>query len=244
MDIIEFARIIEMTRKTIRPGVLVAPLALSVFFAASCGLEKKIDETLNPPKDSTKPVAIIAEPTQTVKLAATVTLDAKHSYDPRGQQLTYAWSLDAKPNGSAAALTSATAAITSFVADKGGYYTASLQVTNESAEVSEIVTTVVDVVGTGSNHPPVSYVGADLTATVGDTVVLDGTGSFDADGDTLNYTWVVQGAPSGSTAAINGASDPKAFFPVDAAGTYTISLIISDGVDQDVDILIITVSAS
>jgi len=73
------------------------------------------------------------------------------------------------------------------------------------------------------NHPPVANAGKDRTVAVDDqclaTVTLDGTGSFDPDGDPLTYTWNWSGgSASGPTPEI-----------VLTLGAYTITLTVDDG---------------
>lgn len=45
------------------------------------------------------------------------------------------------------------------------------------------------------NHPPEADAGPDQQVLAGDEVVLDGTGSFDLDGDDLSYAWIQVGGP-------------------------------------------------
>ena len=56
------------------------------------------------------------------------------------------------------------------------------------------------------NHAPVANAGADVSVTTGQLVALNGSGSSDPDGDTLTYAWTIVSAPSGSTAALVGAT--------------------------------------
>ena len=60
------------------------------------------------------------------------------------------------------------------------------------------------------NTPPVADAGQDQTVTVGQTVILDGSGSFDADGDPLMFAWSFVSVPAGSAAQL---SDPTAVMP-------------------------------
>jgi PKD repeat protein len=65
----------------------------------------------------------------------------------------------------------------------------------------------------------------------GISVILDGTRSFDPDGDdgALQYAWQLLQAPAGSSASIQGAALPApALIDVDASGDYVLELVVSD----------------
>jgi len=177
---------------------------------------------------NTPPVAN-AGPDQTVNVGDTVTLDGSNSSDADSDPLTYSWSLSV-PGGSGATLSDPTAVGPTFVADVAGAYTATLIVndgTDDSAPDSAVITAQI-VVG---NNPPVANAGPDQNVSVGDTVVLDGSGSTDADGDALTYGWSLS-VPTGSGATL---SDPTAVGPTfvaDVAGAYTATLIVNDGTDD------------
>lgn len=79
------------------------------------------------------------------------------------------------------------------------------------------------------NRAPVADAGTDLTAAVGDVVVLDGTSSSDPDGDALSYQWTIVARPSGSNAQLDAADTATPALAIDVPGTYTIELIVSDG---------------
>ncbi|MEM9690676.1 MAG: choice-of-anchor B family protein, partial [Pseudomonadota bacterium] len=59
---------------------------------------------------------------------------------------------------------------------------------------SNLLVTILD--GTGVNNPPRANAGASLTVTAGTAVTLNGTASFDTDGDTLQYQWTQTLGPS------------------------------------------------
>ncbi len=78
------------------------------------------------------------------------------------------------------------------------------------------------------NHAPVADAGPDQTVRIGDTVVLDGSGSSDEDGDPLGFNWSLD-TPPGSQASL---SDPSAILPsfvVDHQGPFVGELIVNDG---------------
>ncbi len=76
------------------------------------------------------PICAIADP-GTVAVGSLVTLDGSGSRDPGGNTpLTYAWTMTAKPAGSAAVLTNTDGPHPQLVADQAGGYGFSLDVTN------------------------------------------------------------------------------------------------------------------
>ena len=96
---------------------------------------------------NTLPVAN-AGSAQTVYAATVVTLDGSASTDADSDTLTYKWVLTTKPNGSSAALSSATVAKPTFTADTIGVYVASL-VVNDGRADSVLVTVPITAVATG-----------------------------------------------------------------------------------------------
>ena len=79
------------------------------------------------------------------------------------------------------------------------------------------------------NHPPTANAGPDQTVLVGDTVTLNGSGSSDADGDPLTFSWSFVSRPSGSNATLSNPTAVGPTFQVDRPGSYTIQLIVNDG---------------
>ena len=61
-----------------------------------------------------------------------------------------------------------------------------------------------------ANNPPVADAGLDKSVAAGDTITLDGAGSYDSDGDRLNFSWSLVSVPPGSTAQL---SDPQSVKP-------------------------------
>jgi hypothetical protein len=96
--------------------------------------------------------------------------------------------------------------------------------------------------GAEDNLSPEANAGEDITATVTDIVGLNGTDSYDPDGDQFTYLWTITGAPMGSTAAILNDTAPSPSLYVDLSGVFTVALMVDDGELQDVDSVNITVS--
>ncbi|MGY4829032.1 PKD domain-containing protein [Sphaerotilaceae bacterium SBD11-9] len=181
-----------------------------------------------------------AGPDSTVRVGERVTLNGAASSDPDGNALTYAWSFTSHPAGSSAALTDATGINPSFTADRPGSYVLQLVVndgTVSSAADSVTVST--------ANSVPVANAGPDQTARVGDTVVLDGRGSNDVDGDTLTYAWRIVSAPAGSSSALSNAAVVQPSLRLDVSGTYELQLVVNDGsVNSPADTVIVSTTNS
>ena len=90
-------------------------------------------------------------------------------------------------------------------------------------------TAIVSMTVTAINDAPVADAGADQTAFINGTVALDGSGSFDVDGDPLTYAWSFFSLPAGSAAALSDATAVMPTFIVDLPGSYVVNLIVSDG---------------
>jgi hypothetical protein len=180
---------------------------------------------------STVNVAPIADAgeDQSVLLGSTVTLDGTGSYDPEGKRLTFEWTLYRKPSGSTAVIpkSSMNSPRPSFVADKSGSYYVNLTVYDVNGLVGRdrvIISTI--------NVRPVARIVADFIEPlrVGGTVNLDGTRSYDADGDHITFSWSFVSKPAGSTASFDpDTSSAVVDLTVDMEGDYVISLVVSDG---------------
>jgi len=94
------------------------------------------------------------------------------------------------------------------------------------------------------NRPPVADAGANQPVQSGSSVMLDGTGSSDPDGDTITYSWTLD-APLGSSAALSAADTAMPSFTTDVDGEYVGTLIVNDGqVDSAPDTVNVTASAT
>ena len=170
----------------------------------------------------TPPVAN-AGPNQTVKLGATAILNGSGSTSSSGLPLSYAWTLVARPLGSAAALTGMNSVSPSFVVDKAGVYQAQLIVNDGLASNPATVTITTGITA------PVANAGASQVVTVGALVQLNGAGSTDANGLMLTYSWSLVSVPAGSTAALKNPTQVNPTFTVDKAGAYVAQLIVNNG---------------
>lgn len=76
------------------------------------------------------------------------------------------------------------------------------------------------------NQAPVAEAGLGVMAFVNDTVILNGQGSSDPDGQPLTYAWTQL---SGPPVALTGADTDRPSFLVEAPGTLRFQLIVTDG---------------
>ncbi|MGH8656305.1 MAG: PKD domain-containing protein [Gammaproteobacteria bacterium] len=201
----------------------------------------KVDSAPDSVQVSTRNSAPVANagPDQSVFVNTTVQLDGSQSSDADGDPLTYRWSLLNKPANSAAVLANDQAVNPSFTVDKPGSYTVQLIVNDGTVDSPP------DQIVVSQNSRPVANAGADQTATVGDTVTLDGNGSQDADGDNLSFAWSLITQPANGAVTLTGADTATPTFIPDQAGEYTAQLIVSDGqLDSNPDTALVTVNAA
>jgi hypothetical protein len=81
----------------------------------------------------------------------------------------------------------------------------------------------------GENRSPAAAAGADRTTHIDLVTVLDGSASFDPDGDPLDFSWTIIAQPPGNAGTLSAADTATPFFTPTAAGDYEIRLTVSDG---------------
>ena len=164
---------------------------------------------------------------QMIDLGMSITLDGTGSYDDDGDALTYQWTLVSQPMDSAASLTGETTSSPSFTPDVGGRYEVQLVVDDgmefSAPDVVEIAVTSI------MTSPPVAVAPPSATIPLGQPYVLDGTGSYDDDGDTLTYSWLLLSSPPGSSVLLEGASTATPTLTPDREGDFVVQLMVSDG---------------
>jgi hypothetical protein len=161
---------------------------------------------------------------QTVHAGATVTLDGTGSYDPDSDEITYSWSLDAKPAESQAVLDDPAVPNPTFMVDKVGAYQVSLVVFDSNGSPSAPDEVIIST----ENSAPIANAGIDQTVDVGALVTLDGSSSSDPDGDSITYAWSVVSVPAGSSASLSDPTALKPTFLADTPGDYVIRLVVYD----------------
>ncbi|GFO57631.1 hypothetical protein GMSM_46380 [Geomonas sp. Red276] len=172
-------------------------------------------------------VAAVAGSDSAIVTGGTVMLDGSGSSCTSGQPLTYVWKFASKPSGSNATISTPNAPTASFVADVEGSYTVKLTVTDSSGNTD---TDIIIVTAGSSNLPPTARAGTDRTVATGSTVILDGGGSSDPNGDSLTFGWTLMTKPTGSAAILSNPTSSISTFVADVAGDYTVQLVVNDGI--------------
>ena len=105
----------------------------------------------------------------------------------------------------------------------------------------------------GANNSPVADAGVNQAITSTSLVTLNGSGSYDPDGDPMNYHWAFDAVPTGSALMesdapflVNDERDAVTSFTADIEGTYVVSLIVSDalGATSEPDRMTVTVQSA
>ncbi len=189
---------------------------LTAGFAAAAEVPGDYTATNNPPIAD-------AGGDQTMPRHVLVTLDGSGSSDPDGDSISYAWTLDV-PLGSSASLSDPTALYPSFMVDEPGDYRATLTVDDG------LVSSVPDIVTVSTfNVAPVADAGEDqVISQLGTIVSLDGSTSFDEEGDDLVYAWSIVKSPVGSLPVLSNVTSSSTSFDADVNGDYEIQLTVID----------------
>src|SRR2546422_351846 len=181
-----------------------------------------------------------AGPDVRASVGQVVELDGSLSSDPRGRPLTYLWSFDMIPDGSGATLSDSLSVAPTFTVDMPGDYVLRLVVNNGEQDSAPDFVTV-----SAWNNPPIADAGPPLFPRVGDSVVLDGTLSFDPDFDRLTFQWSFRLRPDCSRAVLSNAMSDTAEFLADRPGTYLLQLTVDDGIaTSDAPVLVQTVNSA
>ena len=161
---------------------------------------------------------------QTALVGETVTLDGSGSREASGLPLNYEWRFVSVPASSTATLSDSTVVAPSFFVDEQGEYVIELVVNNglEDSRPKQVRVTV-------ANRLAVANAGPDQAVNAGTTAFLDGSGSIDLDGDTLQFDWSIVQRPDGSTSELSDTTALNPTLPIDIAGVYRVQLIVNDG---------------
>lgn len=151
-------------------------------------------------------------------------LNGSGSYDPFGNPLTYAWTLQSAPPGSSAALAGEDSVLASFTPDLDGDYVFGLTVSNGTTSSLPATATL-----STTGVAPVANAGADQIVRKRAIVELDGSGSTHLMEQPLTYAWQILSAPKNSKAVLSDPTALRPTFLADRRGSYRVQLIVSDG---------------
>ena len=192
-----------------------------------------------------KPVAVPGKDRK-VRLGSTLLLDGRGSRDPEGATLRYQWQ-DVSGPEALVGQAGSEKPVLRLKPKKEGTYIARLKVSDGErwSDPQEIRVDVlpankepvVKVSGDKEvflpealvdNKPPVAKVGPGSTVKVGEWAVLDGTASYDLDGDVIAYFWYQESGPLvRELRQVRGMGMVK--FQVEEPGLYKFRLVVSDG---------------
>ena len=194
-----------------------------------------------PPPFIPPPPTADAGPDRQVRVGEQAVIDgsgsSKHLLGP---DISFEWQIMRRPAGSQAVLVGVDSLTPVLTPDLPGQYRIRIWVRdgiNDAVSDDMVIETI--------NSPPVADAGSDQQVNVGDTVQLDGAGSYDVDLDPLTYQWALTAMPSGSSAALDDPAAVRPVFVPDLSGQYTATLVVSDGqADSPADEVVIQVNGA
>ena len=168
-----------------------------------------------------KPPTADAGPDIEAYVNTQVHLNASASFDGEGSVTGWEWDCTSHIVNMLLSNSSAP----SFIPEEVGVYTFTLRVMDDlyrwSENTDEVVVTVIET----PNLKPVANAGADITAKIGEAVVLDGTNSFDEDGTITEWDWNCSSHPD---VTINDENKAKLSFTGIEAGKFEFTLVVQD----------------
>ena len=176
--------------------------------------------------DNTAPTAEAGDP-ETIEIGSTAYLNGSDSSDPDGDTLDYFWEVLSAPAGAQPGLAGDTTITPTLTPDTEGNYTVELIVTDPGGlyDSDQVVIGVEEQI----NVAPVADAGPDQTVDAGDIVYLNGSGSYDPNGDAIAFWWTVTAFPGNSPPALSSNTSATPNFIASDAGTYTLELVVNDG---------------
>ncbi len=96
--------------------------------------------------------------------------------------------------------------------------------------------------GGGEDSYPVAIIDAYSRATPGEIMILDGTSSYDPDGNIpLSYSWSLLESPASSSAVISNTALSAPFMSLDVSGTYVVALQVQNTVGVSSSVTVHTI---
>jgi hypothetical protein len=169
---------------------------------------------------------------------AEVMLDGSGSSYEGDETLVYTWTQIA---GTPVTLSDPNAVSPSFTAPlvEAGGETLTFRLTLDAGDLTDNDTVSVSVIDVFNNHQPVADAGDDQSVAEGAPVALDGSNSFDIDGDVITFSWT---QVSGAAVSLNNATTATPNFTaplyevggaVGVVDTLIFELTVDDGLVAD-----------
>ena len=180
------------------------------------GLSATASERVSVEQDNAAPTARIDYGPPNPVTGETVTFDASESSDPDGNIARYEWDFDGDGT------TDATGETVTHVYEESGDYTVGLTVLDQGDERS--VTT--ETVTVGENEAPnASFTISPDDPQTGETVTFEASGSTDSDGTISTYEWDLNG--DGTIDATGETVE----YTYEQGGSYTVTLTVTDDLE-------------
>ncbi len=80
----------------------------------------------------------------------------------------------------------------------------------------------------GENQPPVADAGDTIVIDLGDTALLDGTESYDPEGEDLEFEWALVSEPPGGAAVLSGETSSHPTLTPTTVGAHHVELTVTD----------------
>ena len=204
---------------------------------SACGGGDNNDSPAPSPEPTNKaPNVVLNDYKKQINLGDALELDASRSVDPEGEALTFQWSIIEKPASSGLGLIDNSHPAISMAPDVAGSYTVSVKVcdTEPVCTTKQLDTVMAKAPLPPTNSPATPIFELNTVYPLGDTVKLDASKSYDADGDEITYQWLLRQKPVGSQAQLSSVYTVLSSITPDVAGKYEIGLVVDDGKGDEI----------
>jgi sugar lactone lactonase YvrE len=159
-----------------------------------------------------------------VAVGQQVELDGSGSADPNSDALTWRWTPGA--GAATSTLLDADQPVARLTPQSDGRYAVTLVVNDGTQDSPSALAEVIAIDPRVTSHVPVANAGPDGVGESGQSIVLEGRGSYDVDGDALTYAWrKISGPADPPTPATSATPTLRAT----GAGKVVLGLTVSDG---------------
>ena len=192
-------------------------------------VDNKNTISINASSENLPPVANAGKH-QEVILSKVVILDGTLSFDPNKDQLSYKWFIIKQPDNNVPNIKNQKSVKAALIPSVEGEYVIGL-VVNDGKLQSEVSTVTINVCTTKceqTNQKPVAHAGEKQIVSLDQIVNLNGSESYDPDGNELKYLWYIISKPLTSKSTLSNFDSVISCFKPDVAGEYTLGLVVND----------------